>query len=254
MILVLAGTSEGREAALRLQQSGYEILASVTSSYGRDLLMGSGVGAVRQGALEMPELLELLRKASCKMIVDATHPYAAVISQFSMEAAGILNIDYVRLERPAEILPKDVLAIQRLEELAHYLYPGCRLMSTIGSKFLPQLLELSKTKQAHLIARFLPSSGVLAVCESLGMSPEQIVAMKGPFSLEMNQALLKHYRINLVLSKESGAEGGFREKYAAARAMSIPMVVWTRPSMEYPRVVENLEELEQYIKTRKGCL
>lgn len=254
MILVLAGTSEGREAAWRLQQSGHEILASVTSPYGKELMNASGVRSVRQGALEMPELLALLHEGSYKMIVDATHPYAAVISRLAMEAARILDIEYVRLERPTQSLPEDVLAIQNLEELPRCLYPGCRLMSTIGSKYLAKLLKLGRASQAHLIARFLPSSQVLAECESLGMSPEQVVAMKGPFSLEMNRALLNHYRIDLLLSKESGSEGGFQEKYAAARELSIPMVVWVRPGLEYPRVVNNLEELEQYIKTRKGCL
>lgn len=86
------------------------------------------------------------------------------------------------------------------------------------------------------------------------MSPEQIVALKGPFSLEMNRALLKDYRIDLVLSKESGSEGGFKEKYEAAREMSIPLVVWTRPEGTYPKLVNSIAELVKYISTRKGCL
>ncbi len=254
MILVLAGTSEGRQAALELQKSGCPVLASVTSPYGKQLMNASGVTAVRQGALQLQDLMALLQDQGCRLIVDATHPYAVVISTYAIKAAEILGLEYVRLERPAEDLPEDVKTISDLEELSRCLYPGCRLMSTIGSKYLPRILEISRASQADLIARFLPSSQVLASCESLGLSPGQVVAMKGPFSLEMNQALFRHYSIDMVLSKESGSEGGFREKYEAARGMSIPMVVWTRPRLEYPRVVNSLTELNDFIKSRKGCL
>ena len=254
MILVLAGTSEGRQAALALQDNGYKILVSVTSSYGRELMLKSGVKPVRQGDLEMPALLDLLREGGFDMIVDATHPYATAISVYAMEAARLLGIDYLRLERPATALPEDVDVIDSLEKLPDWLYPGCRVMSTIGSKHLPLLWELATASQAQLIARFLPSSQVVQSCEYLGMSPEQMIAMKGPFSVDRNRALFEKYRVHLVLSKESGAEGGFAEKYLAARELSIPLLVWNRPHLDYPRVFNRMPELVEYIKTTKGCL
>lgn len=255
MILVLAGTIEGRQAALALQDSGCQLLASVTSPYGRELMLQSGVRQVRQGGLEMPDLLSLLKQGSFEMIVDATHPYAATVSRYAMKAARMMGIAYLRLERPEKILPQDdlVCSIDSLEELPGFLYPGCRMMSTIGSKNLPLLCELSTARQAVLIARLLPSSQVMQSCESLGLPPEHIIAMKGPFSLEMNRALFKKYRVNLVLSKESGTEGGFEEKCQAARELSIPMVVWTRPRLDYPLVFNSVAALLSYIKQMKGC-
>lgn len=217
-------------------------------------MLQCGVKPVRQGNLEMPALLGLLRKGAFELIVDATHPYATAISTYALEAARLLDIDYLRLERPAAELPQDVAVIDSLDKLADWLYPGCRVMSTIGSKHLPQLWELTKASQAHLIARFMPSSQVMLRCESLGMSPEQMIAMKGPFSLEMNRALFKKYQVDLVLSKESGSAGGFTEKYLAARELSIPFVVWTRPQMHYPQVFNSTAELVDYIKTTKGCV
>lgn len=254
MILVLAGTSEGRQAALALQENGYKILASVTSSYGRELMLQCGVKPVRQGQLDMPALMDLLYQGGFKLIVDATHPYAAVISTYALQAARLLGIEYLRLERPAEDIPEDVVLIDSLDKLADWLYPGCRVMSTIGSKHLPQLWELCQACQAHLIARFMPSSQVMLRCESLGIPPGQIIAMKGPFSLEINRAVFRQYQVDLVLSKESGAAGGFTEKYLAARELAIPLVVWSRPQMHYPRVFSSTAELLDYIKTTKGCL
>lgn len=255
MILVLAGTIEGRRAALALQENGCPLLASVTSPYGRDLMLQCGVKRVRQGELELPAMLSLLREGGFEMIVDATHPYAATVSRYAMEASRVLGIAYLRLERPAGTLPRDDLlrCIDSLEQLPRFLYPGCRMMSTVGSKNLPRLLELSAASRAELIARFLPSSGVMQSCEELGLPPEHIIAMKGPFSVEMNRALFKKYRIDVVLSKESGTEGGFAEKHQAARELSIPMVVWTRPRLDYPMVFNSVAALLSHIKQVKGC-
>lgn len=43
MILVLAGTQDGREIAAGLREAGYEVIASVVSEYGRELVAQSGV-------------------------------------------------------------------------------------------------------------------------------------------------------------------------------------------------------------------
>lgn len=255
MILVLAGTIEGRRAAMALQENGFPLLASVTSPYGRDLMLESGVKQVRQGALQLPDLLSLLQEGGFGMVVDATHPYAATISRHGMEAARLMDLPYLRLERPLSPLPEDDLirTIESLEQLPGILYPGCRMMSTIGSKNLPLLLELTDASRAVLIARFLPSGRVMQSCEQMGLPPEQVIAMKGPFSAEMNRALFIKYAINMVLTKESGLEGGFMEKLQAARELAIPLVVWTRPDLDYPIVFDSVDRLLRYIKEMKGC-
>ena len=252
MILVLAGTVEGRQLALALQGEGHQLVASVCTPYGRDLMLKSGVKQVRQGALEFQELFALLKKGGFRLIVDATHPYAVTISRYSMVAAQRLGIPYLRLERAFQVLPQDdlICCIDTLEQLPAFLYPGCRILSTIGSKNLARLAELTAVKKAELVARVLPASQLIQKCEEIGLAPGNIIAMKGPFSMEMNRVLYKKYRIEVVLSKESGLEGGFMEKLQAAQELSIPMVVLTRPKLDYPLVCSSIEAVLAHVDAK----
>jgi len=79
----------------------------------------------------------------------------------------------------------------------------------------------------------LPTSTVLAECEALGFGVEQIIAMKGPFDAELNRALYRACRCDLVITKESGAEGGYQEKVRPCLELGIPCIVIRRPHTEH---------------------
>ena len=74
MILVLAGTLDGREIAAGLIEAGYEVLASVVSDYGRSLAEQSGVKA-QAAAMSAEELEQFIQSKGIRLIIDATHPY-----------------------------------------------------------------------------------------------------------------------------------------------------------------------------------
>jgi precorrin-6A/cobalt-precorrin-6A reductase len=93
---------------------------------------------------------------------------------------------------------------------------------------------------------------VVRECEELGLTPESIVAVKGPFSKELNQRLFEHYGAQLILTKESGAVGGLGAKLEAAREMGIPIAVWNRPRVNYSRVFGSPEDVLQYLKEEWG--
>lgn len=255
MILVLAGTIEGRQIVMALQNDGWPVLASVTSQYGTALLERDGALRIRQGALDYEHLLGLLHQHPFQYIVDATHPFAEEISRNAIQAAAATGIEYLRLERTGEELPQGawIQTIHKLEDLALYLRPGQRIFSTIGSKNLARLVAITTAAKSELIVRVLPSSQVLQACEDLGLRPDQIIAMKGPFSTAVNKALFRKYHVDMVISKDSGNAGGFEEKLQAAEECGIPMVVWTRPKLEYPRVFESVGDLAGYINQKKEC-
>jgi len=249
MIIVLAGTREGREICARLQGAGRPVLASVTSSWGESLLKSQGVANVLQGNLSRAGLEELIRSERASLIIDATHPFAATISQDAMDAARQIGIEYLRLEREPAALPDHplIIRIQALGEIEAYLEIGHRLFSTLGSKHLPAILPMVRRKKAQLVARVLPHSAVLKSCEDLGLLPGQLIAMQGPFSLALNVEMFRHYGADLVISKESGAYGGLETKAGAALELGIPILVWSRPKLDYPRCFSSCHELLAYI-------
>ncbi|HWP95273.1 MAG TPA: precorrin-6A reductase [Syntrophomonadaceae bacterium] len=250
MIIVLAGTQEGREIAALLQEAGYLLLASVTSEMGEQILRRQGIRNIRQGKLSREGLIQLIQEGQATMLVDATHPFAQVISLQAMEAAAQMGIPYVRLERAPYILPEDplIITIARLEELRPLISPGTKVFATLGIKSLEVLAPLVREEKANLVARVLPHSTALKVCEDLGLSPEQIVALKGPYSRELNRVLFREYRVGLVVTKESGEAGGLDAKIQAALDLELPIVVWRRPVMRYPVAFQTTTELLKYIE------
>ena len=77
-----------------------------------------------------------------------------------------------------------------------------------------------------MLARVLPTQEVLAQCESYGMTIDQIFALKGPFSAEFNEAFYRYCGADVVITKESGTQGGFSEKVAPVWHWEFPALSW----------------------------
>ena len=73
--------------------------------------------------------------------------------------------------------------------------------------------------------------------------------MQGPFSQEFNEALIRQWQIDILITKESGGPGGFAEKAAAARNTGARLWVIGRPLREEGYT---LEELTAYFQRRLG--
>jgi len=253
MIIVLAGTAEGRKVVELLKSAGLPVTATAVSAYGADLLKEKCPDEVLEGCLDKQGLKELIQGKEAAFLVDATHPFASLISELAMEAACELDVKYIRLERrEVELLDHPLVSrIQDLEEIKYFLRAKQVVFSTIGSKNLPRLAPMVNEAGARLIARVLPTSQVIKGCEELGLSPDQILALKGPFSKDLNKQLMLHYGADLVLTKETGTIGGFDTKIQAALELALPTVVWCRPKLNYPVVLTNPEEVVEYIRSEK---
>ncbi len=80
-----------------------------------------------------------------------------------------------------------------------------------------------------LSTRVLPIDTSLVACQEAGLAPSHIIAMQGPFSSQMNAALLRATGAKYLVTKEGGAPGGFAEKVAAAEETGTTLVVVGRP-------------------------
>lgn len=249
MILVLAGTAEGRHLVSLLGQRGWPVIASVTSSYGAEMISSHGSEVtVIEGQLDQGKFTSLIKDKEVKAVVDATHPFAQQISRLAMQTSAGLQIPYLRLDRPS-LLPEHPLVkpVSSLEQMEEYFLPDQKVFSTLGSRHLPQLFAMIKRKQAKLTARVLATREAIQVCEELGLQPDQIMAIKGPFSEEFNKEMFRHSGAELIITKESGKVGGLDTKIEAALELNIPILIWTRPIIEYPLVLHSSEEVVQYL-------
>ena len=102
---------------------------------------------------------------------------------------------------------------------------GNILLAT-GMKELPAFAGISP---ARLYPRVLPTGDSIAACERAGIPHRNIIAMQGPFSAELNEALIRQFHIAFLVTKDGGRAGGFQEKVQAAENTGIELVLIRRP-------------------------
>jgi len=250
MILVVAGTKDGREMAADLVTRGYPVLVSVVSDYGRQLLEQDNL-PVSACPLDSNGFTQLIGQRGLRAVVDISHPYATGVSANVLSACESSGIPYLRYERPAVPLPQYeqlhvVPDAQAAAKAAAAL--GNVVFLTTGSRTLPVFKNEPLLDDHRLIVRVLPEPQVIAECLALGFTLGEIVAVKGPFSHEFNLALFKEYRSEVIVTKNSGLVGGSDSKFSAAIALGLPLIVIDRPKTEDKNSVCTSEAVVKFVE------
>lgn len=247
-IFVIAGTEDGRKLAKFLSDRKFQVTASVVSEYGKKILERYENISINDKKLDAEELEKILREGDFKILVDASHPYAENVSQNAIAACENLNILYIRYERPeVELTYKKIYRVESYEQAAEISASlGKNIFLTTGSRNLKKFLSCDAVKNCTVTARILPTSEVLAECEKF-LSPKNIIAIQGKFSVELNAELFKHAGAEVIVTKNSGEIGGADTKILAAEKLNLPVVMIDRPKIFYPRVAKNFDEVEKWI-------
>ena len=222
--VVFSGTAEGRSLSLELAAAGAEVKVCVASAYGQEQ-QGEAQGIeTLTGPLSAEQKAALLKGAA--LCVDATHPYATHITQSLREACEASGARYVRLQRE-ESQAENALWMENASEAAAFLAEReGNILLTTGAKELSAFSALSPQR---LFPRVLPSHESLSACEAAGIPHRNIIAMQGPFSCEMNEAILRQFSVSWLITKDGGPTGGFPEKAEAAKKTGVTMIVLRRP-------------------------
>ncbi|MDO4268194.1 MAG: precorrin-6A reductase [Eubacteriales bacterium] len=236
-VLIFGGTSEGRELAEYAARIQAPVTVSVVSEYGEGLLPEGPYVQVHTGALDERAMADFLREQAPELVLDATHPYAAEVTRQVRRLCAEQNIPCRRVLRDQEtgeggLEGLELFRADSAAEAADMLQKDGRpVLLTTGSKELEQFAE-DPALRDRIYPRVLPDSQVLAKCETLGIPGSRIIAMQGPFSVEMNCALLRQANAGWLVTKESGSRGGYREKLEAAAICGASVIVIGRPSQE----------------------
>jgi len=226
--ILFGGTTEGRESAALLAGSGHETLVCVASAYGEAMLEPQAHLTVQARPLDEEAMASLLRQHRPRLVMDATHPYADGVSASLRRACGREGMPYLRIVRPA--MPEDgCLYFDDLPGLVSYLNNSRDLIfSTLGGK---EASALSAVEQAaeRIFLRVLPRVESLNACLDACFLPAHIICMQGPFSKELNRAMFAETKAQILVTKETGAAGGFPEKVEAARELDMRVAVLRRP-------------------------
>ncbi|QXM05657.1 precorrin-6A reductase [Crassaminicella indica] len=254
MIMILSGTKDGREIVSILLDKGYPLIVTTATAYGGTLIEKNDLCSIISKKLNREEMERLIIEKKVEVLIDATHPYAVEVSKNAMDACENTKTIYFRFQRENV----DLDQYKNLIKYAFTYEEGVEILKKIDGNIL--LTTGSKTldifakdlKKERLFPRVLPVSKVIKSCEQLGIKPSNIIAMQGPFSIEMNMEMIKKYKIDVMVSKESGDIGGIIQKLEAAKRMEIPVILIKRPNIVYKNIFENMKLLIEKVSEIYG--
>lgn len=247
-ILVFGGTTEGRILARRLEESGCKVMVCVATEYGRETLREMEDIQVHTGRMDGKEMADFFLKNQIGLVIDATHPYAREVTRQIEWACRETQIPKIRCQRPEEMISEDekkalepwMVHVSSAEEAAEWLmHKKGRIFLTTGSKELAAFTRIPDYKN-RIYARVLPLPSVLEACGKIGLKGRHVIGAQGPFSEQMNLAMIQEYDCQFLVTKDGGKEGGFLEKLKAAAAAGIPALVIDRPEEETGMSVEEV--------------
>ena len=240
-ILILGGTAEARELAIRLiDRTGLRV---ITSLAGRTKSAASLPGEVRSGGFGGADgLAQYVTGEFIDLVVDATHPFAETISTHAVAACTETGTPRITLTRPPWSLPADG-GWQEVADLAAAAgaLPGLgnRVFITTGQRGLN---AFSNMADIHFLVRLIETPP-----DPLPLTDYDVITERPPHDLDSERALMAEHRIDCVVSKNSGA-AATEAKITAALEAQIPIILIRRPDPPAGDRVDNIDECVAWVE------
>lgn len=214
MILVFGGTTEGRKAVEVLEEGGSPYFYS-TKTGEQDITLQHGVRI--DGALDEAAMMHFCTEHGIRMIVDAAHPFAALLHQTIAKTASALSLPVVRFER---IYPPCDPAITWIDDYTQIPRDIHSLLATTGVQSISKLKPL-EADGISIFYRILNRPSSIALALKQGATQAQLCYYDDPNDIPIKS--------DAILLKESGLSGGFTEKVEAAKACGMRVIAIKRP-------------------------
>ncbi|MGH3341801.1 MAG: cobalt-precorrin-6A reductase [Carbonactinosporaceae bacterium] len=246
-VAILGGTTEARQLAAVLAACPGLRVTSLLA--GRVSTSGGYAGTVRVGGFGGPAgLARWLREHDVDALVDATHPFADVITGNAARASAEASVPLVVVRRHGWAAgPEDRWHVVDCLEDAAAALPG------VGARIF---LTTGRQGMAAFAALDVPWFLVRAINTPAPPLPRhaKVLLARGPYTVEGETALLHAYRIDAVVTKDSGGRAT-AAKLVAARNLGLPVVVIRRPPVpDGLTVVPDASAVMEWLSRRPGLL
>jgi precorrin-6A/cobalt-precorrin-6A reductase len=242
-ILLLGGTGDSRALAERLDgRAGIEVISSLA---GRTEQPATIPGALRIGGFGgVDALADYLVKERIDLLIDATHPFAARISDNAEAACKLSGTPRLLLARPPwrETAGDRWIHVPDAEAAAAAL-PGLagRVFISVGKQ---ELEAFSDVPGIWFLVRMID-----APRDKLPLENYDVVVGRGPFEEHGERALILLHGIQALVTKNSGGEATY-PKIAVARALGLPVVMIDRPAQRDQETAASVEDALAWIEAR----
>lgn len=240
-VCIFGGTTEGRLLAEFLSACDIRVDLYIATDYGEQFVKELSYVKVHQKRLDKEHMIELFQKINFDCVIDATHPFAKIVSMNVKQAAEYCNIKYYRIVREIE-KSEDSIYFDSVEDIIVYLGDtDGNILLTTGSKDLDKFMGVTNYEE-RIFVRILPMESSLKRAIELGYSNKNIICMQGPFSEELNIAMINSVGAKFLITKESAASGGFNDKVNACIKTNSKCLVLKKPEEE-GITLENFKQL-----------
>ena len=218
-ILILGGTAEARELANRLVAAGHDVITSLAGRTQDPKLPQGGLRMGKFGGI--PGLSAYLRVAAIERLVDATHPYAGMMSINAVAAALATGVPLVRYMRPAweQQLGDDWITVETASEAAAVLPSNADVLLTTGHAGLEHFMERD---DCHFIVRTIEAPAMELPRHAT------LLQSRPPYTLDGEMALMRREEITHLVTKNSGG-AQTAAKLDAARRLGVKVIMIARP-------------------------
>ncbi len=237
-VLLLAGTTEGRHIAAAMAEkgiAGHASIAGVTEDPA-PLALPTRIGGF--GGAEGFEAF--LLDQGIRAVVDATHPYAALITGRTAKLCAARGTPYLHVLRDpwTEQDGDDWLHVGNVDEAVEAIPQGACVFLATGRQTL---------------AEFAGLEGRRVICRVIDPPREPFPFDGGEYLIgrpsrhaEDEAALFSALGVDVVVTKNSGGPG--RGKLDAARSLGMAVVMIARPPMPEAERVATPEEALDWIR------
>lgn len=240
-VLILGGTTEAAQLA---QELSTWPVAVMTSLAGRTANPAPLPGPVRSGGFGGADgLAAYITAEKIDYVIDATHPYAARISQNAVTATALTGTSLLRLERSQWVQQNgdQWITVANEEEAARLIPAGERVFLALGRQ---HIAPFATRADAHFIMRMIDPTDA-----PLPKTCEIVLARPGTHAQE--KQFLTEKRIGLIVCRNSGGDTSYA-KIRAARDLALPVMMIARPPVMAEHVTETVEETIRLIRLHFG--
>lgn len=229
-VMVIAGTTEAREVIERQLKEKKTVLATVATALGAEMLSSYKID-VHIGRLDEEGFISLLKENPCEKIIDASHPFAKVVTDTVRRAAAVLGIPFERCERCAlEYTYERIVSVADAQQAAAYInqIEGNVLLTT-GVNTAAVYASAVKEAKKRLYIRVLDTPASYAGCQEAGYLADHVFGEMPPYTVEDTLRLIEETKAAALVSKDSGKTGGVDKKVEACQRAGITCILIRRP-------------------------
>tara|TARA_Y100001978_G_scaffold183188_1_gene180595 strand:+ start:2892 stop:3695 length:804 start_codon:yes stop_codon:yes gene_type:complete len=255
-VWILSGTSDGPKIANELLRLNFTVFVSVISYKASKAYLDNPKLHIITGRIKNEEQIrKIIFDNDIKSIIDATHPFALIISKYLQQACEQVNKPLFTYERinhhDKKILNKRI--ISDLRGINGVELKNKNLLLAIGSRSLDEIAKYYMAKQANIYARILstPQSimGGFSSCIK-----ESNLAILNPSKVTVNPLelfLCEYWEIDIILCRDSGGYSQIIWELISSKS-DIDLFMLKRPKINQKNLV--FSEVNMLIKSVKNIM